>query len=112
MSGSAPVASVTSSAEGKRTLISELNGAPLPDGRKTSVWLSIVVQSPFTEGTTVGSAPPNTRATGAEKVSLIGESGSARPLRRADASTTGRSDLGNQVNGRGRRASPTVARPS
>src|SRR5262245_24889857 len=77
--------------------MSELNGAPLPDGRKTSVWLSIVVQSPFTEGTRVGSAPPNTRATGAEKVSLIGESGSTRPARPAEASTTGRSDLGNQV---------------
>src|SRR5262245_8605450 len=95
--GSVPVASATRSADGKPTLRSELNGAPAPDGRKTSVWLSVVVQSPGTEGTTVGSAVPRTRETGSEKVSLIGERGSARPFGPVDTSTTGRSALGNQV---------------
>jgi len=43
-------------------------------------------------GTRVGSLPPNSRETGAEKVSLIGATGFARTLDPGDTSTTGRSD--------------------
>src|SRR5262245_3716085 len=85
------------SGNGKRTVSPELNGAPAPDGRNTIVWSSIVVQPPFTEGATVGAVPRSTRETGAEKVSLIGASGSTRRPGPGDASTTGRFDRGNQV---------------
>src|SRR5262249_15905645 len=83
------------------------------------VWSSPVLQLPLTEGTTVGSVPPSTRETGAEKVSLIGESGSARPCGPGDASTTGRSERGNQVTrtgtpsfSHGRAAAATMTEPA
>ena len=45
----APVAPATRSADGKRTVSSESKGAPVPAGRKTSVWSSTGLQRPLSE---------------------------------------------------------------
>ena len=46
---------------GRRTVSSESNGMPLPEGWKTSVWLSTAVHCPVVEGARVGSFPPSAR---------------------------------------------------
>src|SRR3954463_11738185 len=88
---------MTAIGDGNRTGRLELKGAPLPAGRKRSVWASGVAQCPGTDGTSVGSFPPSTRETGFEKVSRIGASGLARAFGPGAARTTGRLARGNQV---------------
>ncbi len=92
-----PWALMTASADGNRTVRPELNGAPLPLGRKRSVWSSGDVQCPGTGGVRVGSLPLKTCETGCEKVSRIGPSGSVCAPGPGEASTTGWLARGNQV---------------
>ena len=97
---------MTASADGNRTVRSELKGAPLPVGRKRSVWSSGDVQRPGTGGVRVGSLSPSTCETGCEKVSRIGASGSVCAPGPGEASTTGWSARGNQVT---RTGAPSVS---
>src|SRR4051794_30051625 len=110
---------MTAIGDGNRTVRLELKGAPLPAGRKRSVWASGVAQCPGTDGTIVGSFPPSTRETGFEKVSRSGASGSSRAFGPGAASTTGRRDRGNHVMrtgaprvSHGRAAAATEAAPA
>src|SRR5581483_5317067 len=99
-------APATTTGVGNRTVRLESNGAPLPDGRKTSVWLSTCSQRPGTDGTSAGFFPSSTCDNGSENVSLIGASGLVRASGPGDDSTTGRSAGGNHVT---RTGAPSVS---
>src|SRR5262249_49761994 len=108
-----------STVRGSATRRWESKPAPKPEGRKTSVWVSVWRQLPGTRGESVGCSEPSASATGFEKVSVIGVAGATCAPGAGLLTATGSGAGGTQLaatgaprRSRGRAAAATSTEPA